>query len=221
MSTNNDTATTNADVRATSATKRVTAELGTVISGTMRHEDLIPAFMDRLDDLKQDLALSAADTQNAGCELEITRQVGAIDDFLGAIEQRMEAEGYYSSEQSDYDLEELFERLENFAPDGCYFGAHPGDGADYGFWQGEFAKEGDSGGDPEGDGEVAMEGDPGALSCGQCQMLSINGVACHEQGCPNQGKVYEGGAWVKYYECRECGSDVRDGDSCDCMGVSE
>jgi hypothetical protein len=127
----------NADVRAMSAIKRITAELGSVISGTMRHEDLIPAFIDRLDDLKQELALSAADPTNAGCELDIVRQVGAIDDFLGAIEQRMEVEGYCDSEESAYDLESLFDALEVFAPDGCYFGAHPGDGSDYGFWQAE------------------------------------------------------------------------------------
>ncbi len=34
--------------------------------------------------------------------------------------------------------------------------------------------------------------------CTQCQMLMINGIPCHETGCPE--------AWKdKYYECSECG----------------
>ena len=59
------------------------------------------------------------------------------------------------------------------------------------------------------------------VSCDQCEAAMINGVFCHEQGCPNQGKVFECGEWVKYWECRECGCDVRDGESCDCMEVSD
>ena len=59
------------------------------------------------------------------------------------------------------------------------------------------------------------------VSCDQCQMLSINGVACHEHGCPNQAKVFEDGEWIKYRECFESGCDVRDGENCDCMEVCE
>lgn len=29
----------------------------------------------------------------------------------------------------------LFEQLESVAPDGYFFGAHPGDGSDFGFWE--------------------------------------------------------------------------------------
>lgn len=31
-------------------------------------------------------------------------------------------------------LYELFDTLNDIAPDGCYFGAHPGNGSDMGFW---------------------------------------------------------------------------------------
>jgi hypothetical protein len=35
----------------------------------------------------------------------------------------------------DWLLSDLFDALNDIAPDGCYFGAHPGNGSDYGFWE--------------------------------------------------------------------------------------
>ncbi len=33
-------------------------------------------------------------------------------------------------------------------------------------------------------------------TCDQCEALVINGVFCHEQGCPNEKKEYVDGEWV-------------------------
>lgn len=41
--------------------------------------------------------------------------------------------------------------------------------------------------------------------CDQCEMLSINGVACHETGCPNSRSRYADGAWIPQRKCFECG----------------
>lgn len=51
------------------------------------------------------------------------------------IEGRKAKPGYHTSEESAFDQEELNTLLNNFAPDGYYWGAHCGDGASIGFWK--------------------------------------------------------------------------------------
>lgn len=53
------------------------------------------------------------------------------------IEKRKAMPGYYDSEDASFDLEQLNTLLNEFAPDGYYWGAHPGDGASLGFWKHE------------------------------------------------------------------------------------
>lgn len=113
----------------------MTIQTGSVSHGTMRSEDLIPCFLSVLDDCKQDYALSV----RPGGELESCERIGKLDSMMGDIERRAESEDYYESEDADYDLEWLFDTLGEFAPEGFYFGSHPGDGSDYGFWQSEDA----------------------------------------------------------------------------------
>lgn len=90
--------------------------IGSISSGTMREEDLIPAFLSELQSQKP-------------CKQ-------AHKKLIREIEARMESENYYESEDEDstFDLEALFDALNEYAPPYFYFGAHPGDGADYGYW---------------------------------------------------------------------------------------
>lgn len=59
-----------------------------------------------------------------------------------------------------------------------------------------------------------------AVKCDQCQMVSINGHACH---CPNRNSVWnaERERWIKQRECRECGSMIELGEICDCQDTEE
>ena len=88
---------------------------GTVSHGTMRAEDLIPAFLDAL--AEHDMAAHDAIRDEYGHSWE--------DDWD------------YDSEDAEFMLEALFDALNNIAPEGTYFGSHPGDGCDYGFWAAE------------------------------------------------------------------------------------
>jgi len=62
-----------------------------------------------------------------------------------------------------------------------------------------------------------LESDAPKFGCDQCEMLMINGIPCHELGCPNGKKTWvpEKG-WVRYNQCPECGSDVEEGEPCNC-----
>ena len=79
--------------------------------GTMRSEHLIPEFLGVLK-------IYAPNKYDAYVKAnpEVLDLNGLDDETLGYI------------------VEELFDALNDIAPEGTYFGAHPGDGSDYGFW---------------------------------------------------------------------------------------
>jgi hypothetical protein len=83
----------------------------------MREEDLIPAFEDVL--------------RQAG--VEPSDRPAAVDKLLAGDPLTADEQ----EEVSWYLNEELFEALNDIAPEGTSFGAHPGDGAEYGFWTSE------------------------------------------------------------------------------------
>lgn len=94
-------------------TRTKCAELGSVSSGTMRNEDLIPAFYDALREL------------GGKCGTKYQKLLNLKNGV---------PRSYWASDDADYDLEALFEALDEHAAPYCRFGAHDGDGADYGFW---------------------------------------------------------------------------------------
>ena len=98
--------------------KKQYANLGSISTGTMRNEDLIPDFLDTLETL----------AKLNKCKKHLT--------LIDEIENRIDTiPGYYDTEDADFDLnEDLFDALNEYAPPHAYFGSHPGDGSDYGFW---------------------------------------------------------------------------------------
>ena len=57
---------------------------------------------------------------------------------------------------------------------------------------------------------------PQRIHCDSCAALMIQGLFCHETGCPNTNSRYdaETGSWVKQRKCFECGYTVDRDDPC-------
>ena len=80
---------------------------------TMRTQDLIPVFRSAIRETPEYVAMLNSVPAHA------------LED---------DQADWWDSEEAHHQLEELFDILDGYAPDGFYFGAHPGDGADYGYW---------------------------------------------------------------------------------------
>src|ERR1700677_4439518 len=101
---------------------------GSIISATLREQDLIPAFEGVLD--------------IAGVEYDRPASVDKLLLDQALTDDEMEEVGFYLNET-------MFDLLNEIAPEGTYFGSHPGDGADFGFWEDEAEKHEDDTPQPE------------------------------------------------------------------------
>jgi len=100
--------------------------IGSISSGTLLPADLIRVFADELKDLakasKSDAYKDLLAEAEAWVEADDSMDPGEVPD---------------GDEHDDCGpglVDELIDALGEFAPPYFYFGAHPGDGADYGFW---------------------------------------------------------------------------------------
>jgi hypothetical protein len=96
-----------------------TADPGSVIHATHRLQDLIPTFLAQLKEL---------DPRNY-------KQI--LKDYPEYSPPHEDDDPFWDSEAASFMLDVLFDYLNNCAPEGRYFGAHIGDGSDFGFWESE------------------------------------------------------------------------------------
>ena len=95
-------------------------ELGTVIHATHRTQDLIPAFLEAV---------------RRYADAEYTQIMASPFSFIPAwVTDEGDDCEWWNSEEAGYRLDDLFNILDNQAPEGYYFGAHEGDGSDFGYW---------------------------------------------------------------------------------------
>jgi len=101
---------------------------GTVSHGTLRSEDLILAFSQELEQL-----LSANKPYMS--KEEYVNRLTLIKEVEDLIED--DSEDKWETVEADDLTLELMDSLNEFAPDGYYFGVIDGDGSDFGFWKSE------------------------------------------------------------------------------------
>jgi hypothetical protein len=111
--------------------QRIHYPMGSVSSGTMRPEDLIPTFASELESLAKRPGIVSGKRRRD--HLKLVRE---IDKHSHATNSTLH-DDYLASEDSDWDLDALVDALGEYAGPYFYFGSHPGDGADYGFWLSE------------------------------------------------------------------------------------
>ena len=93
----------------------------TVIRATHRPQDLIPAFLEVIKDTAE--------------YCQIIQHGSGLSSLSQALNSDDDEHEYWESDDCAYFLnEELWEVLNNYAPEGTIFGAHEGDGSDYGYW---------------------------------------------------------------------------------------
>jgi hypothetical protein len=102
------------------------ATIGSISSGTLRTEDLLDSFAAELNRL---IAPSWPPVIGSQPERELIR---AAHRLLNSQDDDHRDRKWEESASALVD--DLLDGLNEWAPEFCYFGAHPGDGADYGFW---------------------------------------------------------------------------------------
>jgi len=108
---------------------------GTVSRATMREEDLVPKFLAVLDEFAPREAARIRGLIRRELHVDYGR---LISDYPAeGLEDKYEAA--WRSEEMSYILnEDIWDAMQNIAPEGHYFGASEGDGSDFGFWSCEY-----------------------------------------------------------------------------------
>lgn len=99
---------------------------GTVIHGTLRPQDLAEAFIAELEDIQRDPDHDLGRPENFTLRDHVADVLGRLQDRASDLET-------YGDDIWE-DLIEAADTIGQFAPEGHYFGAHPGDGSDFGYW---------------------------------------------------------------------------------------
>jgi hypothetical protein len=91
-------------------------ESGSYSHGTLRQQDLLPAFLNVLALVDEQAATAIeADVPNAAFQND--------------------EHPFWDFDDGHMVIEELIDALNEHVPEDSYFGAHPGDGSDFGVWE--------------------------------------------------------------------------------------
>ena len=93
--------------------------------GTMRNEDLLQTFARSLDGALEE----------EGAKQHWHNKI--VQEAFALVQQYSDAPDSVDEETASDVVNSLFDALNCYAPENTYFGAHEGDGSDYGFWMRE------------------------------------------------------------------------------------
>jgi hypothetical protein len=105
-------------------TTRRPFQLGSVSHGTLRLQDLLPRFLETLTALGGDIPT----------DLECPTHIEYLNYPGPDTTACDEDDPFWTSEEAGWDMEALFDALQNSCPPFVYFGSTEGDGSDFGFW---------------------------------------------------------------------------------------
>jgi hypothetical protein len=108
------------------------ATIGSVLHGTLKSTELVEAFANELEHQVTRNAEAWRGEAGGAVRNELMSLVAEAREF---DPERLDPRAVESQAADIVDA--LTEELQMFAPDGHYFGAHPGDGADFGYWEQE------------------------------------------------------------------------------------
>ena len=151
------------------------AEFGSISTGTMRYDDLLPTFADELERLNK-----LAKTGIAGGNTNAIEDARKVTDF--------------DSEETQWTMDELFDYLNDYAPPYAYFGAHPGDGSDYGFWLSEDVQQEVT----DNGGTIGDETPDNNTESGECLVISDHGNMTLYGWQPNANRI-TGSHWQEVW----------------------
>ena len=115
--------------------------IGSISTGTLRTEDLLEEFAWELHRLDNDNALpedveklrSSSHDMEEGNDGYGERCLNC-GDYEDDLDLLCSEASERIREQAGYILDELFDALNGYCPPFVFFGSHPGDGADFGYW---------------------------------------------------------------------------------------
>jgi hypothetical protein len=100
------------------------ASIGSISHGTLRTVDLLETFTEELAyHMQRNFKLLPFDEYAR--LVKLTEEARNVD---------VDADTQDAAADADEIITELQDALQDFAPPYCYFGAHEGDGSDFGFW---------------------------------------------------------------------------------------
>ena len=109
------------------------AALGSISHGTLRPEDLLTAFISEMEWQQNRNGKYLSEPEHFQERDRLARIIGEAQDCFAEDGEDIDPEKEEEAQELiNETIPDLLQSM--FAPPYCYFGSHPGDGSDFGYW---------------------------------------------------------------------------------------